>query len=162
MNKKLKIATGIALLSVAIVALAEPTITRPIANYFKNTYTGVVMTYVTGLGTNTTVEFDYDSNVPCRLSEVNATIDGTETNVTVSRIWMYQRAQYDTTISTNFGIVETNDYFAGYVSEEVTNLLYTSSSDTLPVAGYFQRGDVVQVDTGSATNAIIRLIGTAN
>lgn len=149
-------------LAVGLVALADPTLTKPIANYFKNTYTGVVMSYVTGLGTNSVVEFDYTSYVPCRLSEVNATTNGTETAVTVSRIWVYQRAQYDSVVSTNFGQVETNDYFAGYVSQEITNLVYDSSSDTLPVAGYFQYGDVVQVTTGSETGAVVRIIGTAN
>jgi len=149
-------------LAIGLVAMAEPTITKPVANYFKNTYTGVVMAYVTGLGTNTTVEFNYDSYVPCRLSEVNATTNGSETAVTVSRIWMYPRAQYNAIITTNFGNVVTNDLFAGYVTQEITNTVYDSSSDTLPVAGYFQYGDVVQIKTGSETGAIVRVIGTAN
>jgi len=160
MKKKFSII--IVALAVGLIAIAEPILTKPVANYFKNTYTGVVMAYVTGLGTNTTVEFDYTSYVPCRLSEVNATTNGAETAVTVSRIWVYQRAQYDSTITTNFGLVETNDYFAGYVTQEITNLVYDSSSDTLPVAGYFQYGDVVQVKTGTETGAVVRIIGTAN
>ncbi len=146
----------IALLTASAFAVAEP-----VASYFRNRYTGVVMSYVAGLGTNSIVEFDYASAVPCRLAEVNATTNGIDTAVVVNRIWVYQRARTVTEVTTNFGYSVTNVYHAGYVTEEVTNQIYDSSTDTLPVAGHFIDGDVVQVSLNSVTGAIIRLTGTA-
>jgi hypothetical protein len=154
--KKFTITASILLLCAIAYSIAEPR-----ANYFRNTFNGVVMAYIAGLGTNSVAEFDYVSNVPCRLSEVNATVGGTEVDVTVSRIWVYHRENWSEIIITNFGYAVTNRQMTGYTTEEITNLVYDSTSDTLPVSGYFQMGDVVQISTGSATGAVVRIIGTA-
>ena len=135
---------------------------EPVANYFKNTYTGMVMSYVAGLGTNSVIEFDYDSHgVPCRLADVTATTNGVATPVIVSRIWAYQREIWVNEVVTNFGEVVTNSYNTGTQIEEITNVLYNSASDSLPVSGHFIDGDVVRVTTGSATGAVVRIAGTA-
>jgi hypothetical protein len=150
----------IAVLSIILSFAVLYVVAEPKANYFKNRYVGVVMTYIAGLGTNSVVEFDYTSDVPCRLSEVSAVTNGVEAQVSVNRIWVYHRENWKTEITTNFGYVVTNKYMAGYIAEEVTNALYNSSTDTLPASSYFQKGDVVQVVVGG-TGAIVRVTGTA-
>lgn len=130
----------------------------------RSPYSGVLFTYMGGSGTNSVIEIDNSTNVvPWQLTDVDCTTNGVATAVKIYRVWAWNRPIIDTVVSTNFfGTVVTNvANFVGYRQTMITNEVYDSSTDTLPIRKYFLDGDIVRVDFQSETNAIIRIIGTA-
>lgn len=115
--------------------------------------------YRVALGTNSIVEMDVDKAF--QLVDVTATTNGVACNVTVKRIWVSELlVQYDKVTTNLWGTVETNATIAGSVTEEVTNTVYDSTSDTLPTPYIFLRDEVIQADFGSVTGAVLRIVGS--
>ena len=127
-----------------------------------NRYVGAVISYVVNSGAETSVDIVYDGEVPFRLFEVSASVGGVETNVTVSRVWNYVRDYEISEVITNlFGTVITNSYPSGTIVSAQTNVIYDSTSDTLPSTGFFLKGEKLLADFGSTTNVVLRLVGTS-
>jgi len=146
------------ILTVSVFAAGEPTFGK----FLKGT-SGAVVSFVGGSGTNTSIEVVYDGDIPFRLAEVTATVDGTDVGTTtVSRVWQYSRESRKLVIETNFfGQVETNGYVQTSEIVTPTNTIYTSGTDTLPGTKHFVYGDKMVIDFGSETNVIVRVMGTA-
>jgi len=147
------------ILATAILALAE----GPVFGKFRQSYSGAVVSFVGGSGTNTAIEIVHDGDTPFRLSEVTATVDGEAVGTTtVSRVWQFHRDARKVVVSTNFfGTVETNSYMQSEAVAVVTNQVYSSATDTLPGSKHFVSGDLMIVDFGEQTNVIARILGTA-
>ena len=115
--------------------------------------------FMAALGTNTVVEFDVDRAF--QLVDVTATTNGVAADVTVRRIWVSESyVVYDKVETNLWGTVETNSVVAGPITEEVTNTVYDSTSDTLPTPYVFLTDEVIQADFGSVTNGVIRMVGS--
>jgi len=135
----------------------------PTFGKFRQMYSGAVVSFIAGSGTNTAVEAVYEGDIPFRLADVTATVDGAAaTTVTVYRVWQYVRDAYTVSVETNmFGQVETNSYLQASVVETITNTVYASGSTTLPGSVHFIQGDKMIVDFGSQTGAVVRILGAA-
>ena len=126
-----------------------------------NRYVGAVISYVVNTGAETSVDIVYDGVVPFRLTDVTATVDGVATNVVIKRVFNYVRDYEITEVITNFyGNLETNVYPSGTVRFPVTNTVYDSTSDTLPVTAYFLSGEKLLAEVDD-TNTIVRIVGTS-
>jgi hypothetical protein len=156
--KKFILIAGVAAVTTAL-ALAE----GPVFGKFRQSYSGAVVSFIGGSGTNTAIEVVYDGDTPFRLAEVTATVDGVAVGTTtVSRVWQFHRDAYKVVVSTNFfGTVETNKYVQTDAVVVVTNQVYSSATDTLPGSRHFVGGDLMVVDFGEQTNVIVRILGTA-
>ena len=157
MKKFILIAAAVA--ATSVLALAQ----TPVFGKFRLSYSGAVVSYVGASGTNTAIEVVYDGDVPFRLADVSATVDGAAVGTTtVYRVWQFHRDAYTVDVATNlFGMVETNSYMQTSEIETITNTIYTSSTDTLPGTAHFIAGDKMVIDFGVQTGAVVRVIGTA-
>jgi hypothetical protein len=157
MKKYILIAAAVAVTSA--LALAQ----TPVFGKFRLSYSGAVVSYVGASGTNTAIEVIYDGDIPFRLADVSATVNGAAAGTaTVYRVWQFHRDAYKVVVSTNlFGTVETNSYMQTSEIESITNTVYTSTSDTLPGTAHFISGDKMIVDFNTQTGVVVRILGTA-
>ena len=146
------------LLVTAVLFAGEPAV-------YKNPWTGVVMAYTANSFTNSTLEVGSETNatiVPYRISEVTATTNGTDTAVKLYRIETFEVSYKLQEVTTNFwGTVATNTADYGSKVTYITNEVYDSASDTLPVASWFLPKDILLADFDSVTNVQFRVVGTA-
>jgi hypothetical protein len=150
--------TLLTLATVLASALAWAEITvEPTFGKFRYSYSGSVVSFIAGSGTNTAVEVVYDGEIPWRLAEVTSTASTT----TVSRVWQYRRPMIKVSIETNlFDTVITNQYLSGYQTVTYTNEVYDSTTDTLPDSEHFLRGDMMLVGFGTETGQVVRILGS--
>ncbi len=140
-------------------ALATAVIAAPQFAKFRS-HSGAVASYLSHSGTNSTIEVEWDYDIPFRLAEVTATTNGIATDVTINRIRYYESAVAGTEVVTNFhGLVLTNSVNT-YTRTILTNEVYDSTSDTLPDNQYFLNRDILQADFGSVTNVTLQVVGT--
>jgi len=131
---------------------------------YKNIWNGVTMGYTANSGTNSVLEVGATNivAVPYRLSEVTATTNGVATETKIYRVEAFGRERYVDEVYTNFASeVETNTIDYGTTYTYSTNLVYDSTSSTLPVASWFLPKDILRADFQSVTNVQFRVIGTA-
>ena len=115
--------------------------------------------FMAALGTNTVVEFDVDRAF--QLVDATATTNGVAVDFTVNRIWVSESyVVYDKVETNLWGTIETNSVVAGPITEEVTNTVYDSTSDTLPTPYVFLTDEVIQVDFDTVTNGVVRIVGS--
>jgi len=157
MKKYILIAAAVAVTSA--LALAQ----TPVFGKFRLSYSGAVVSYVGASGTNTAIEVVYDGDIPFRLAEVSATVNGAAAGTTtVYRVWQFHRDAYKVVVSTNFfGTVETNSYAQTSEIETITNTVYVSTTGTLPGSAHFVAGDKMVIDFNTQTGAVARVLGTA-
>ena len=146
------------LLVTAVLFAGEPAV-------YKNPWTGVVMAYTANSFTNSTLEVGSETNatiVPYRISDVTATTNSVATAVKLYRIETFEVSYKLQEVTTNFwGTVETNTADYGTKVNYITNEVYDSASDTLPVASWFLPKDILLADFDSVTNVQLRVVGTA-
>lgn len=145
---------ALAVLLAATIAISAEI---PVFGLVRQAYSGAVVSYIAGSGTNTAVEVLYEGDTPWRLTEVTSTAGTT----TVYRVWNYERSVYQTDVATNFyGVVSTNRYMSGSQIVIYTNEVYSSIADTLPDNELFIQGDLMIVDFGPETNVVTRVAGS--
>lgn len=96
---------------------------------------------------------------PWYLQELTAVTNGASVAVTVNRVFRYTREVEIPEVSTNlFGVVGTNTVTKSSNSL-VTNLVYTSASDTLPDNVIIMPNEGLILDFGAVSNVLVRLVG---
>lgn len=142
------------LLALAGLALSDET---PTFGLVRQQYSGAVVNFIAGSGTNTAIEVVYTWDTPWRLTEVTSSAGTT----TVYRVWNYERSVYQNNVETDlFGNTVTNRYMSGSVISVQTNEIFDTSSDTMPDTDVVVQGDMLIFDFGSETNIILRAAGS--